>query len=213
MKKITIIILSITLSLLMLFTQDVYAYTITGNSGTLYNQTTATVGQADVLDIGTNFIEYMYYDLGMTSLSANNIYRVVFSNQITTVPLPPFMAIASPFNVTIKFYNSSNQEIYVTRTRYNSNLSLSYFETNFYIEDPMNIDYITIRMSSFPSVIDEPIAHQIMQSAIIVVGSSQIINQTIETIQYQNGWADAMGSKVEQIWSLWGNIFDTFIVI
>lgn len=212
MKKLILIVSGICLSLALLIVPKAHAYTLTDVFHTYYNQTTDTIGEADVLDIGTNYIEYMYYNLG-TAPNDLATTRLVFSNLIVTEPIPLLNNTYSVMKITISLYNSSNALIISDYNYYQTNRSLSYYENNFVVNNSINVDYIIIKIEDIPIGYDEVTMHQIMQGAIIGHGNSMIINQTVNTIQYNNGWSDAMNSKVTQIWSLWGNIFDTFMSV
>lgn len=214
MKKISILILTISMALMLALTPKAHAYTLSNHGITYFNQTTQTVGQADTLDISSTMIEFMYFDLGSNVIGANSPIRVVFSNSITTQALP----LLSPLGynlakVEIMFYTSTHAIILKNETYFDTSKSLSYFETNFiHPSHNISLDYITIRISNLAPY-NELDAVQSMNGAIIVAGSGMIINQTVDTTQYTNGWNDAMNSKVTQIWSLWGNIFDTFMSV
>lgn len=214
MKKILLLVTSLSMALVLFITPRSYAYTISNHGITYFNQTTDTVGQADMLDVSTSMIEFMYFDLGSNVVGATSPIRIVFSNAITTQVLPIINpSVYNLAKVDIFFYTSSHVLLYQNTTYFDTSRTLSYFETNFITgSNFVTLDYITIKISNLASY-NELDAVQSMNGAIIVAGSSMIINQTITTTQYTNGWNDAMNSKVTQIWSIWGNIFDTFMSV
>lgn len=219
MKKLSIILTSMCMALLVLvLTPKSHAYTLTGTAnvnGWYYNQTTETIGQADLLDIGSTFIEYWYFNLGYNEVPTYSLIRIVFTNTIPSNELPLLHNSYQNTRVIISFYNTSNTLLYTDTTVHPQNHSFSYFETNFTLTTAslVNIDYITIRIENLTSGYDEDNAHLIMHGAQIGRGGTMVINQTVGTTQYSSGWSDAMGSKIEQIWSTWDNIFATFMSV
>lgn len=211
MKKISILILTISMALMVALTSKVHAYTLSLiNGSTYYNQTTANIGQADLLDMSNTYIEYMYFNLGTNVIDGSTI-RVVFSYSIPTIELPIPALASIGLEVKIRFYDLNDVVVYESLQYYNQTMSFTYFETNFTPNVvSSDIDYITISISNLSYGYDEDTMHTIMNGAIIVIGNT-IINQTIGTTQYSSGWTDAMNSKVTQIWTIWGNIFDTFM--
>lgn len=215
MKKITTILLIITFSLILVLTPKAHAYTLSSTIGQYYNQITATHGTADLLDIDSTSIEYMYYNLGSDLYNRDSPIRAVFSNEITTEELIPISSTFNLLTVEITFINTLGVPIYTHMTYFNGTQSFSYFETNFIIPitQTNNIDEIHVKVSNLLSGYDEDNMHKIMQGLIIGYGSSMIINQTVTAQSYNSGWNDAMKSKVTQIWSIWGNIFSTFMSV
>lgn len=211
MKKIGILLLAISMALILVLTPRSYAYTLSNTNGQYYNQVTQSYGTADVLDIGSNYIEYMYYNLHHNTINPYIPIRAVFSNVITTELLPSITSVSKVVTVDITFINTGGTPIYTHTTYVNGITSLSYFETNFVLTNQHYIKEIYVKISNLEIGFDEDVLHENLNGFIIAYGASMIINQTISTTQYGNGWADAMNSKVTQIWSLWGNIFDTFM--